>query len=175
MLFLELELISKFQNPAKALSTIKQIELINKKKFVKAALGENFKTFVINIVILESLFVEMSIYPNSKTQIAFLLTKKVPILDKYYDFAYVSFKKKALVFSEQTNFNKHVIKLEKDKQPHYRLFYSLELVELKTLKIYIETYLNTGFIWPSKFLTRALILLNKKLKRAFICIQTIEV
>ena len=41
--------------------------------------------------------------------------------------------------------NKHAIKLEKCKHPLYRLIYSLELVELETSKIYIKTYLKSGF------------------------------
>ena len=35
-------------------------------------------------------------------------------------------------------------------------------MELETLKIYIKTYLKTGFIWPSKSPAGALILFNKK-------------
>ena len=41
-------------------------------------------------------------------------------------------------------------------------FYSLSLVELKTLKIYIEINLAKGFIWLSKSLMRALILFVQK-------------
>ena len=37
-----------------------------------------------------------------------------------------------------------------DKQPPYRPIYSLGLVELETLKTYIETNLANGFIRPSK-------------------------
>lgn len=58
--------------------------------------------------------------------------------------------------------NKYVIKLEEDKQPPYRLIYSLGLVELETLKTYIKTYLKTGLIWPSKSLAGTPILFDKK-------------
>ena len=58
--------------------------------------------------------------------------------------------------------NKHGIKLEKGKQPPYRPIYSLELVELKTLKTYIKTHLKTGFIWPFKSLAGIPILFDKK-------------
>lgn len=56
--------------------------------------------------------------------------------------------------------NEYTIKLEDDKQPPYRPIYSLELVELKTLKTYIKTYLKTVFIQPSKSLAGAPILFN---------------
>ncbi len=35
-------------------------------------------------------------------------------------------------------------------------------MELETLKTYIEIYLKTGFIWPSKSLAGALIFFDKK-------------
>lgn len=38
--------------------------------------------------------------------------------------------------------NKHVVKLIEGKQPLYSLIYSLCLVELETLKTYIETHLK---------------------------------
>lgn len=47
---------------------------------------------------------------------------------------------------KNTRINKYVIELEKDKQPLYRPIYSLGLVELETLKTYIETYRNIAFI-----------------------------
>ena len=59
---------------------------------------------------------------------------------------------------EGTKINKHAIKLEDGKQPPYRLIYSLGLVEFETLKIYIETNLVNGFIWPLKSPTGAPIL-----------------
>lgn len=64
---------------------------------------------------------------------------------------------------ERTNLNEHTIKLKDDKEPPYRPIYSLGLVELKTLKMYIETHLKTGFIRPSKFPAGAPILFDKKL------------
>ena len=42
--------------------------------------------------------------------------------------------------------NKHAIKVQDSKQPIYGPIYSLGPVEPETLKIYIETYLQTGFI-----------------------------
>ena len=47
---------------------------------------------------------------------------------------------------ENTGINEHAIELIEGKQPPYALMYSLGLVELETLKAYIETHLKTGFI-----------------------------
>lgn len=59
--------------------------------------------------------------------------------------------------------NKHAIKLIEVKQYLYKPLYALSLAEFKTLKIYIKTYLKTGFIWPSnKYPVEALILFDKK-------------
>lgn len=42
--------------------------------------------------------------------------------------------------------NKYAIKLDEGKQLFYGLIYSLELVKLKILKIYIKSHLKTRFI-----------------------------
>ena len=89
------------------------------------------------------------ILPNRVAQIAFLLTKKVKIPDKYSDFANVFLEEKALVLPECIELNEYAIDLEDNKQPPYGSIYSLGPVKLETLKTYIETHLKTGFIWPS--------------------------
>ena len=58
--------------------------------------------------------------------------------------------------------NKHVIELEKNKQPFFGPIYSLGPIELETLKIYIETNLANGFIWLSKSSAGAPILFDRK-------------
>ena len=68
---------------------------------------------------------------------------------------------------KNTGINKHAIKLHDAKQPPYRQIYILALVELETLKIYIKTYLKTGFISSSKSLVSAFILFDKKLDSSF--------
>lgn len=75
-----------------------------------------------------------------------MFIKKVTILNKYFDFADIFLKKKALLLAEQTKLNKYAIMLEDGKQLSYRPIYSLDLIKLKTLKIYIETDLKNGFI-----------------------------
>lgn len=78
------------------------------------------------------------------------------------NFADVFSVEETLVPPKCTKLNKQAIKRENGKQPPYRLIYSLKLVELETLKIYIETYLKTEFIQPSKSSVSAFIFFNKK-------------
>ncbi len=52
----------------------------------------------------------------------------------------------AIELFENMEMNEHVNELIGGKQPPYRPIYTLSLVELKTLKLYLETYLKTGFI-----------------------------
>ena len=47
---------------------------------------------------------------------------------------------------ENIGMNEHTIKLIKEKQLLYKLIYALRLVDPKTFKTYIKTYLKTGFI-----------------------------
>ena len=63
---------------------------------------------------------------------------------------------------ENSSINKHAIELVEGKQSTYGPIYSLDPMELDTLKSYIETHLKTGFIWHSKSPTGALILFDKK-------------
>ena len=58
--------------------------------------------------------------------------------------------------------NEHVIEQIDEKKLPYGLIYTFSLMELETLKTYIETHLKPGFIWPSKFFAGASILFNKK-------------
>ena len=122
-------------------------------------MDENSETFVIHVV---SLNLIPKIHPNREAQIASLHIEKVKILDKYSDFTNNFSKEKVLVLPECTDLNEHAIGLEDSKQLPYRPIYSLGLVELKTLKTYIETHLKTGFIRLSKSPICASILFDKK-------------
>ena len=114
----------------------------------------------------------LKIHPDREAQIGFLFTKEVKILDEYSDFTNIFLEKKALVLLEHTKSNKHAINLKDDKQPSYRLIYSLGPVKLKTLKIYIKTHLKTGFIQSSKSPVGAFILFDKKPDNNFrLCID----
>ena len=122
-------------------------------------MDENSETFVVHVA---SLNLVPGIHPDKKAQIAFLLTEKVKILDKYSNFTNLFSEEKALVLLECTELNEYVINLEDGKQPSYWPIYSLSLVELETLKTYIKTHLKTGFIQLFKSPAGALILFNKK-------------
>ena len=141
--FVEKELTWTSYTTTEALPTTKQIELINKKEFAKAALDEKSETFVIHVA---SLNLVLRIHLDREAQIAFLFTEEVKIPDKYSDFTDVFSEEKALVLPERTELNEHAIDLEDGKQPPYGPIYSLGPVELETLKTYIETHLKTGFI-----------------------------
>ena len=68
--------------------------------------------------------------------------------------------------------NEYAIELEESKQPLFGPIYSLGLVELETLKTYIETNLGNGFIGPSKSLARALIFFDRKPDRSLrLCVD----
>ena len=141
--FVEKKLTWRSYTTAKALPTTKLVKLINKKEFAKMALDGNSKTFFIHVA---SLNLVPGIYPDREAQIASLLTKKVKIPDKYSDFTNVFIEETALVLPERTKLNEHAINLEDGKQSPYGPIYSLDLVELETLKTYIETHLKTVFI-----------------------------
>lgn len=128
------------------LPTTWQVEFIDKKEFVKAMLDENVKAFVIYISSLSL----KSIYPDKEAQIASLLIKEVTFLDKYLYLADIFLEQQVLVLSKQTELNQYTIKLQDGKQPLYGPIYNLRLVELKTLKTYIETNQGNNFIQPFK-------------------------
>ena len=86
---------------------------------------------------------------------------------KYTDFIDVFPQNLATKLLQHTKINDYVINLIKGYQPPYNFIYSLGPVELKTLKIYIETNLAKKFIWPSKFLASAPIFFVKKSDRSF--------
>ena len=104
----------------------------------------------------------MTIYLARKAQLALLLAKEVTVSTKYSNSADVFLEKSANVLLEQTGANQPAIELEEGKQPPYRPIYSLGLVELETLKTYIDTNLSNGFIQALKSPAGALILFVRK-------------
>ena len=114
----------------------------------------------------------MTIHSARQAYLALLLAKKVSVLAKYVDFADMFSEKLANVLPERTGVNKHVMEFEKGKQPLYGSIYSLGLVELKSLKTYIETNLANGFIRSSKLPAGAPILFIRKTNGSFyLCIN----
>lgn len=70
-------------------------------------------------------------------------------------------------FFKNISINKYIIELINDKQSSYRLIYTLSLIELEILKIYIETYLKIEFIQLLKSLPGTPIYFNKKHEDSF--------
>ena len=81
---------------------------------------------------------------------------------KYPDYINVILPNSAVELSKHTSINNHPIILMDDKQQPYDPIYSLGLVELETLKTYIETNLANSFIRPSKSPTDTPILFIRK-------------
>ena len=75
-------------------------------------MDEKSKTFVVHMA---SLNLIPGIHPNKAAQIASLLTKEINIPDEYSNFVNVFLKEKALVLSEQIEFNQYIVELEEDK------------------------------------------------------------
>ena len=84
---------------------------------------------------------------------------------EYSDYNNVFSVKNTAKLPKSTRINEYAIKLKKNKQQFFRFIYSLRLVKLKTLKIYIKTNLINNFIWFFKSPAKALILFDRKLDK----------
>lgn len=111
----------------------------------------------------------IAIYFSRIAQVAFLEANKAltEIFFKYLDYANNFSTNLAIELLEHNVMNDYGIKLVKSKQSLYGRIYSLSLVELKTLKTYIKIHLKIGFIQPTKFPARALIIYDQKSNRIF--------
>ena len=162
----------KFYTTNKTLPTTEQVQLVDSKEFVIAALDVDSKTFVVHVAIQE--WEEMLVYAEKQAQVGALIFNKAPtkVLAEYSDYNNVFSAENAAELSENTGMNEHAIKLEEGKQPPFGPIYSLGPVKLKTLKTYIETNLANGFIRPSKFPAGAPIFFNRKLDRSLrLCVD----
>ena len=134
--------------------TTKRVELVEKKEFAAAALDPRHETFVMDVASLESPSntQEDDVNPSRRAQIAALVVNEAPIsvFTEYSDIANIFSPKLASKLFKHTGINDHTIELVDNWKPPYRPIYSLGIVELKTLKTYIETNLANGFIKPSK-------------------------
>ena len=101
---------------------------------------------------------------SKKAQITHLKANKAftKVPSKYADFADIFLQKLVAKLPKHTRIHDHVIELANDWQPPYGAIYSLGLIELVTLKAYIENNLVNGFIKLSKSPARVLILFDKK-------------
>ena len=104
-----------------------------------------------------------------KAQFRVLLFNKasIEILVKYFNYSNVFSIENTIKIQENTRINEHAIKLEEDKQSLFGLIYSLELVKLEILKIYIKINLANNFIQLFMSSAKALILFDRKPNKSF--------
>lgn len=155
---------------AKALPTTQRVQIISLKEFAKVALDLEQEAFVVYVA---TLFQHL----EQRVQIAALIADKAPVIvwAKYSEFKNVFFKKSAALLPKHPKINIYVINLKEGKQPPYEPIYSLGLVELETLKIYIKTNLANSFICSLKSPPSTLILFDKKANKVFDFLSIIEV
>ena len=139
----------------------RKVEIIDKREFVAVALNADNKIFMVYIMALAEP-ITMPIYPSCQAQVSSLTSEETGIPTEYSNFSNVFFSDSAAELPEHNGINDHPINLLDDKQSPYDLIYSLGLVELGTLKTYIEANLVSGFIRPSKSPTDAPILFVQK-------------
>ena len=166
--FLDQKLWWRTYTTKKALSTTKFIKPIDKKEFAATMLDLEYETYVVPIRLVSSIALlgssSLDIHPFYRPQIASLIVKKVliKILTKYSDIADVFSSDLVSKLPKHTRINNHAIKVVNSQQPAHELIYSQGLVELETLKTYIEINLGNRFIKPSKSPSSTLILFNQK-------------
>ena len=164
----------------KALPTTKQVQLVDPKEFVIAALNADSKTFIVHVAIREQeeiaidLGRKAQIEAQNEAQVGALLFDKVltEVPAEYSDYSDVFLAENAVELPENIGMNEHAIKLEEGKQPSFGSIYSLDLVELETLKTYIKTNLANSFIRLSKSPAGAPILFDRNLDKSFcLCVN----
>ena len=132
-----------------AFPTTRHVELVGKKEFATAALDPEYKTYVVHVASLSS--TPLNVHPFRRSQISDLIAEEAltKVSDKYADLADVFSPDLTAELPKHNGIENYAIELVNGQQPPYRLIYSLGLVELETLKAYIETNLANGFIRPS--------------------------
>ena len=145
-----------------ALATTKQVQIVNPKEFVIAALDVDSETFVVHVAIRER--EKMPVHSERQAQVGALLFNEAPteVPAEYSDYSDVFSAEHAAELPENTGMNEHAIELEEGKQPPFSPIYSLGPVELETLKTYIKTNLANSFIRPSKSPAGAPIFFDRK-------------
>lgn len=161
---------------AKAFLTTRQIELVGKKVFAIKVFNLKNEIF---IVYISSLFISNinKVYPFCRAQIALLKVDKtlITVFSKYYDFADVFYPELAAELLKHKKFNNYVINLVNGKQILYGPIYSLELLEVETLKTYIKIILAHSFIRSFKSSANTPIFLFASLMTLFIYALIIEI
>lgn len=114
------------------------------------------------------------VYPSHTVEIASLQVNKTPIIvhPEYSNFPDVCSPELVAEFLEYLEIKNHTIDLVVGKLPSYVPIYSLRLIKLETLKIYIKNNLTNSFITTSKLLTSALIVFIWKFDRSLcLCVD----
>lgn len=124
------------------------MKLVRKIEFIAIAFDLKNEIFIVYVVFL----ISFNIHLFHKAQITLLKAGKslIVILLKYVNFANIFSSELIAQLSEYIKINDYTINLIDSKKLPYRLIYSLEPIELKILKTYIEINLANNFIRPSK-------------------------
>ena len=99
----------------KALPTTEQVQIVDPKEFVIAALDVDSETFVVHVAIRER--EEMPVHSERQAQVGALLFDKAPteVPAEYSDYSNVFSAENAAELPENTEMNKHAIELEEGK------------------------------------------------------------
>ena len=159
--FAERKLVWRTYTAAEALLITRRVEIIDKREFAVAALNADNETFLVYVTALVEI-TTMLIYSFYQAQVAALTSEKTRIPTKYSDFSNVFSSNPVAELPEYTGINNHSINLLNDRKLLYGPIYSLRLLELETLKTYIKTNLDSGFIRPFKSHANILILFIRK-------------
>lgn len=148
------------------LFTIRRFEQARKKSFTVAAFDPKDNIFIIHIAFFANLNV---IYLSHRVQIALLKRNKVSIivLPKYTQISDIFSRISVMELLEYTEINDYTIKLIECKQLPYKPTYSLRLIKLDTLKIYIKTNLVNSFTKLFMSFVDTLILFDQNLDNNF--------
>ena len=164
MWFVEKKLVWKTYSVIETLPIIRKVEIINKKEFAVTVLNKKKETFIVHIVAFN---IDSNIYTSRRAQTSLLDIEKVIISSKYIHYINVVSFDFATKLFKYISINNYFIDLIDDKQSPYGLIYSLELVKLETLKIYIKINLTNGFIRSSKLFANISILFTRKKNSSF--------
>ena len=125
------------------------------------------KMFVIYIAIWKQ--EKMLVHSKKQAHVRALLFDEAftEVLAEYSDYSNIFSAKNAAELLKNIGINEYVIKLEENKQPSFVPIYSLEPVELETLKTYIKINLANDLIRPSKSSAKVSILFDRKSNRSF--------
>ncbi len=119
--------------------------------FAATALDPDHEVFVVHIAFL-SVNSGNEVYLSRKAQIAHLKADNTPskVPSEYADSANVFSPKLVVELPEHTGINDHIIELVDNRQYLYDLIYSLNPIEIETLKAYLKYNRANGFIRPFK-------------------------